>query len=115
MTPSPHRAIIGVPILVWIIPAVLSAIALAPMPYGYYQLLRVVVFGVGVYLAWAEYRSAKALTRWAAALSAMAFVFNPLLPIHLPREVWAFLNLGSAALLFGHMLATKLTRPSVRS
>ncbi|WP_352965936.1 DUF6804 family protein [Mesorhizobium sp. M1312] len=34
------------------------------------------------------------------ALFGAALIFNPFLPIHLPRELWAVLNVGAAA-LFG--------------
>ena len=40
---------------VWAIPAAMLIIALAPLPYGYYTLLRIVVCGASAFLAWQHY------------------------------------------------------------
>ncbi|RWK76257.1 DUF6804 family protein [Mesorhizobium sp.] len=86
--------------LVCICVAVASLLAVAPWPYGYYQLLRVVVFFAGIYCGVMVRRSGSENQNLAWALFGAALIFNPFLPIHLPRELWAVLNVGSAA-LFG--------------
>ena len=66
--------------------SIMLFLALAPWPYGYYQLLRFVVCGVSAYMAFRAYTSQK---MWAAWLFAFITVlFNPLIPIHLTRELW---------------------------
>jgi hypothetical protein len=69
-----------------IIAAIMLLLALAPWPYGYYQLLRFVVCGVAIYVAFIAYNWHKT---WATCLFGfIAILFNPLAPIHLSRETW---------------------------
>lgn len=76
-------------------------LAVAPWSNAYYQALRVMVFVTGIY-GWVMVRqSGIAGTQSLAwAMLGAALVFNPLLPIHLPHEVWIPINLVVAA-LFG--------------
>jgi uncharacterized membrane protein YccC len=61
-------------------------LSLAPWPYGYYQLLRFVVCGISVYVAFMAYNWHKI---WATYLFGFfAVLFNPLIPVHLSRELW---------------------------
>ena len=60
--------------------------ALAPLPYGYYQMLRWLVFGISIYIAYKGYQWNR---KWATWLFAgCAVLFNPILPIYLTREIW---------------------------
>jgi urea transporter len=84
-----------------LIPAAIAALmlfgALAPWPYGYYQLLRWVTCGVAVYVAFLAYAWEK---KWATYLFGfIAVLFNPLLPIYLLREIWQPIDV-ICALLF---------------
>jgi len=78
------------------LPAALLALALAPWPYGYYQVLRIVVTGWAVFLAWDQYQQAKAWTMWVIGFAAIAVLFNPVAPIYLSRGTWAVLDLAGA-------------------
>jgi hypothetical protein len=61
-------------------------LALAPWPYGYYQLLRFVVCGIASFIAFVAYNRQK---KWAVWLFGfIGVLFNPLIPIHLSRELW---------------------------
>lgn len=73
-------------------------IALAPLPYGYYQLMRLVVCICAGVIAYRRHGE-EGFTAWTIALTALAVLFNPLIPIHLTREVWSVLNVISSALL----------------
>ena len=55
------------PIWVWLVPAVLCIVALAPMPYGFYTLLRVAVCGAAAALAWGRL-STSSSNLWGAPL-----------------------------------------------
>lgn len=66
------------------------AAAVLPWPYGYYQLLRVVVCDVGGYFACTAYARKKMWAVWVFGL--IAGLFNPLLPEHLTREIWAVID-----------------------
>jgi len=84
-----------------LIPALIAAAmllgALTALPYGYYQLLRFVVCGVGVYVAYTAYNWQKMWAMWLFAF--IAVLFNPLIPIHLSREIWQPID-AVCALLF---------------
>lgn len=69
-----------------IIAAAMLLLSLAPWPYGYYQLLRFVVCGVGVYVAYTAYSWQNIWAVWLFGF--VALLFNPLIPIHLSRELW---------------------------
>jgi len=78
-----------------LIPAIIAAImlllALAPWPYGYYQLLRFVVCGVSAYVALMAYSWQKIWATWLFGF--IAVLFNPLILIHLSRELWQAIDL----------------------
>ena len=72
-------------------------IALLPLPYGYYTLLRIVVT---IAFAW----EAVALSRvnragLAVLFGFVALLFNPVIPVHLSRGVWAPIDVVAALLL----------------
>ncbi|ESY89080.1 hypothetical protein X739_01355 [Mesorhizobium sp. LNHC220B00] len=91
---------VGVFRLLCIFVAVVSLLAIAPWPYGYYQMLRVIVFFAGIYCGIFVRSTSGENQSLAWALYAAAVIFNPFLPVHLPREVWAVLNIAAAG-LFG--------------
>lgn len=92
---------------VWIVPAVLLVLALLPWPYGYYTFLRLGVCAVSGWLAYEQWRHDNAVSGWVVGLGATALLFNPLLPIHLTREIWNVLDLAAAGLLVAHLCALR--------
>jgi hypothetical protein len=83
-----------------LIPCIVTAMvlfgALGRWPYGYYQLLRFIVCGVSLYVAYMAYIWKK---QWATCLfGIIAVLFNPLIPIHLSRELWQPIDLFCAVL-----------------
>jgi len=70
--------------------------ALLRWPYGYYQLLRLVVCGVGVYVAVKSYGWGKVWATWLFGF--IAVLFNPLIPVHLTREIWQAIDVTCAVL-----------------
>jgi hypothetical protein len=57
------------------------------LPHGYSLLLRVVLCASCAYLA---FRAAEASKRdWVWILGATAFVYNPVIPLQLGREIWS--------------------------
>jgi len=81
-----------------LIAAIMLLIAIAPLPYGYYQFLRWIVCGVAVYIAVSAYGWDKKWATW--TFIAVAVLFNPIFPIHLSREVWFPIDIVGS-LLFG--------------
>jgi hypothetical protein len=59
-------------------------------PYGYYVLLRWVCCGVFIFLA--TQAVAFGVQSWAWTYGIMAGVYNPILRIHLNREIWSVVN-----------------------
>lgn len=85
----------------YLIVVVLSLLALAPMPYGYYTFLKITVSGCAVMTAYLKYKNSdKGLLFWLCVASAI--LFNPIIPIHLTRQIWMFFNIAMAS-LFGYM------------
>lgn len=96
------------PHLLWAAPALMLTIALAPLPYGYYTILRLVVSASAGVLAYNAYREAgRSLTPWTIALASAALIFNPILPVHLTRTTWAPINLAFAALFVAHWITAR--------
>lgn len=95
-----------------LIPAIIATIillgALADWPYGYYQLLRLVTCGIAIYIAYTAYAWKKIWVVWLFGF--IALLFNPLIPIHLSRELWQPINV-ICALLFA-VVAFALQKPN---
>ncbi len=77
-----------------LIAAAMLLLGLADWPYGYYQLLRVVVCAVAVWGAVLAHRVEK--PGWTWVMGILAVIFNPVLPVHLEREMWAFIDVAVA-------------------
>ena len=74
-----------------IIAAVMLLLALTPFPYGYYKLLRLVVCGVSLYVVFTAFNWQKMWAVWLFGF--VAILFNPLIPIHLSREIWQSIDI----------------------
>ena len=69
-----------------IILAALLLLCLAPMPYGYYQVVRfisMVIFAVMAYKYWNQEKKALAVT-----FGALALLFQPIFKVALGRAMW---------------------------
>ena len=62
-------------------------------PYGYYIIMRVIVCAEYSYLCVLAIRSKE--TNWTWILGALAFTYNPIIPLHLNRELWSVINVLS--------------------
>jgi hypothetical protein len=91
------------------VPAAMLVLAIGRWPYGYYMLLRVIVLATALLLASLIYQQGRAFTVWIGLFVAVAFVYNPLVPLHLTRGVWSVLNLAVAVLFIGHFIADHRT------
>jgi hypothetical protein len=99
--------------LIHFIPSGMLIAAIGRWPYGYYMLLRVVVFAAGLLIAALIYQRMKQVTIWVGLFAIMAIVFNPIIPVHLTRGVWSILNLAAAGIFVGHWyVSLYLSRPN---
>ena len=83
--------------LLYFVPAAMNFIALLEMPYGYYQLLRVVVTGCA--LAIFYYTRERAAMPSHLILFAIAAIYNPVMKVHMDRDVHVIFNIVTALLL----------------
>lgn len=82
---------------VWIPQAVVTPLllwALVPSnPYAYYILLRWICCAAFTYLAIQAFDQRKQGWTWVLAITAA--VYNPLIPLHLNREIWCVANVAT--------------------
>jgi hypothetical protein len=77
--------------------AVFLLLCLAPMPYGYYTLVRfvaMIVFGVMAYKYYQVKKEGLAIT-----FGALALLFQPFIKIALGRTIWNIVDVIAAVLL----------------
>lgn len=77
-------------------------------PYGFFTLLRLVVFGTSAYISWLAYKTEQQVWTW--VFSFIALVFNPLIPLHLGRDLWMIIDLLVAVFLIIFIFAFKLPK-----
>lgn len=103
-TPEGLRPDLDIVKWVWIVPGVALLIAVLEMPYGYYELLRVLIAGFATYFAWKEYEgNAKTVNSFVWIFGVIAVLFNPFLPINLAKEIWIIINVATAVYFFWHL------------
>ena len=74
--------------------SLLLLLCLAPMPYGYYQLVRfmaMVVFGVMAYKYYEEKKNVMAIT-----FGTLALLFQPFIKVALGRMMWNVVDVAVA-------------------
>lgn len=96
------RTAIDLHAAVWLVPAAMLVVAVFPLPYGYYTLLRLVVCVAASVLVWQELRARGGVSAWTVGLALVALLFNPIVPIYLDREAWLPIDLAAAAALGTH-------------
>jgi hypothetical protein len=90
-----------------LIPAALLIIAILPLPYGYYTLLRLVVTIGASAVAWLDYQETKTAGPWVLVFGMTALLFNPLIPVYLSRNSWFFLDIAAAAIFTAKWFVSK--------
>lgn len=86
----------------WVAPITLLLLSFFPWPYGYYTFLRILVTGIAVYLAWVEYSIQNTMSFFSSAMSFLAVLFNPILPIYFPKSLWGLIDVLSAVVFMAH-------------
>ena len=90
---------------VYIVLSVLLLLCLAPMPYGYYKLVRFIAAFDFAILSWHNY-----ITRQASCLiifAGLALLFQPFCKIALGRTVWNIVDIIIAAFIIWIWLKRK--------
>lgn len=102
---------IRAPIALWLVPAAMLLVALLPLPYGYYTLLRLVVCICAAVIAYLTFVQEDRLGIWAPAFAFVAILFNPIVPVYLDRQTWIVIDLIVAGVFATHSF---LLRKKVR-
>ena len=90
--------------LIWHINIGALLLAIVPLPYLYYMGLRLLVAGSAVFLLLRHRRRWKGkMNGWILIFIGVAVLYNPIIPIHLPKLVWIFLNVVTAANFYRHL------------
>lgn len=90
---------------VYLILAALMLLCLAPMPYGYFQLVRFVAMVVFGLMAYQYYMRQKAIA--SVVFGVLAVLFQPIYKIALGRVTWNVIDVAVAALLVGLFVLEK--------
>ena len=83
--------------------------ALGRHQYAYYTVLRWVVFGVSAFAAFQATKSDS--SGWVWTLTIVALAFNPVIPVHLKRSTWVFIDLTVGVLLLVSIVAVDRQMP----
>jgi hypothetical protein len=70
---------------------------LADLPYGYYQLLRIIVTAYACWVAWIAATESRKVAAY--VFGAIAVLYNPIFKIHMERDVHAIFNVITAAVV----------------
>jgi len=84
-------------IIAKLIAAIMLFAALGRHGYDYYTLLRWIACGVAAYTAFQAMQIKN--VGWLFVFVIVAIVLNPIIPLHLKRESWAFVDIAAAVLL----------------
>lgn len=85
----------------WVVPILLLLIALLPLPYAYYQIMRWIVCGCAVYIAYKHYLEKEAFDKLVVIFVIVAVLYNPIEGIHLFKEAWIVIDVF-AIIVFGY-------------
>jgi hypothetical protein len=64
-------------------------------PYGYYIFLRIIVC-MTAFMLWATFAGLER-PKFVVLFLSLCILYNPIIPIHLNREIWTVINLGTIA------------------
>ena len=82
------------PIQIIYITSALLLIGAAPIPfYGYYTILRIIAFITFTYATIFTYSQKYSTLPWVYGV--LAILFNPIIKIYFPKEVWAVIGVTS--------------------
>lgn len=76
--------------------------------YGFFTLLRFVVFAITAYVAWMAYKQQK--EKWVWIFGFLAVLFNPFFPIYLNRDIWMVIDFITGVFLIISVFLLKLKK-----
>jgi hypothetical protein len=82
-------------VLIWYVPAAMLVLAVAPLPYSYFMVLRLFVFAAAVFAVYHN-QNRSGFGSWVCTFLAIAVIFNPIFPVHLTKIIWVPIDLVAA-------------------
>lgn len=96
-------------IIASILPSIFLLLAIIDgLPYGFFILLKLIVFFTNIYLVWLALKSKNLLWIWIYGL--IVILFNPIIPIHFERDIWVIIDVFTAFLLIISIFIFKLSK-----
>lgn len=77
--------------VIFLLAGIALFVAMAQLPYGYYQLLRFFIFGVSLYSVSLNHEEKN--TKWVWIFGSIAILFNPFFKVHFEKELWSIIDL----------------------
>jgi len=77
-------------------------------PYGFFTLLRFVVFAATAYIAWIAYEAKQ--EKWIWIFGFLAVIFNPFIPLYFSRSFWVIVDLIVAVFLIISIFVFRLPK-----
>lgn len=74
-------------------------------PYGYYILLRILC--CAVFASFCFRAMGQKLPGWAWTFGVTAYIYNPIFPVHLTRDIWSVLNIATIILAWASTVVLK--------
>ena len=94
--------------LVLIIPCVILIIApMISFPYGFYTFLRLVVTITASIALINSLKNEGGINNTSIIFGLVAILYNPLIPIHLSREIWMLINFITSGIYFFYLYKIK--------
>ena len=88
-------------LIFFLFPGMLLIVApLISFPYGFYIFLRLIVTITAVYIIFDTYKNFKSINETIIIFSIIAILYNPIIPVHLTREIWLPINFVTAGIYF---------------
>lgn len=87
---------------VFLIPILFLILApLIKFPYGFYTLLRLIIFVCSGLIIYLSYIGTKTINLTVVVFGLVLLIYNPIIPVHLDRDLWLPINFLTAA-IFGY-------------
>lgn len=86
---------------------ILLFIALFPLPYGYYQLLRLVITVTSGFIIYKDYINKQNISFSNIIFGLILLLYNPIFPVHLEREIWQVINIITAIIFLIYLFNVK--------
>ena len=87
--------------LIFLIPGALLVVApVISFPYGFYTFLRLSISISAGFIIYLRNKKIKKVDTISIIFAVIVILYNPIIPIHLTREIWMPINFISAAVYF---------------